>query len=154
IFYYPWYGTALSDGSFQHWGQHGHVPPDDIASSFYPAAGLYSSSDRLVVARQMDELKAAGVDEVDVSWWGQGSPADARLPLVVADATVDGLTVAIHLEPYTGRTVASVVADLAYLRDFGITTFYVYRPFDLPVADWVAAKQQLHAGGSKLFAQT
>ena len=154
IFYYPWYGTMRYDGSFQHWAQHGHTPPDDIASSFYPAAGLYSSSDRQVVARQMDELRTAGVDEVDVSWWGRGSPEDGRLALVVAEARRDGLAVAIHLEPYVGRTVASVVDDLTYLRGFGISTFYIYRPFDLPIADWAAAEPQLHAGGTTLFAQT
>ena len=30
----------------------------------------------------------------------------------------------------------------------------MYRPFDLPVADWAAAADALHAGGSVLFAQT
>ena len=41
-------GTARRgpDGSYQHWSQHGHEPPDDIASSYYPARGLYSSTDR------------------------------------------------------------------------------------------------------------
>src|SRR3954471_22938209 len=48
-FFYPWYGTSAEDGSYVHWAQLGHVPPDDIASSYYPAAGLYSSSDRLVL---------------------------------------------------------------------------------------------------------
>ena len=47
-FYYPWYSTASRDGSYAHWGQRGHAPPDDIASAYYPARGLYSSSDRLV----------------------------------------------------------------------------------------------------------
>jgi hypothetical protein len=46
------------------------------------------------------------------------------------------------------------VDDLTYLRTFGIRTFYVYRPLDLPVADWAAATAELHAGGSTLFAQT
>ena len=38
-FYYPWYGTSARDGSYQHWGQDGHRPPNDIASSYYPARG-------------------------------------------------------------------------------------------------------------------
>jgi glycoprotein endo-alpha-1,2-mannosidase len=102
----------------------------------------------------MDEIKAAGIDELAVSWWGQGSPEDLRLPEVVAAARADGLSVAVHLEPYAGRTVASTVADLAYLRGYGIHTFYVYRPLDLPIADWAAAKAALHADGSVLYAQT
>jgi glycoprotein endo-alpha-1,2-mannosidase len=153
-FYYPWYGTSARDGAYQHWAQRGHTPPNDIASAFYPLRGLYSSSDAVVIGQQMDEIRAAGIDEIAVSWWGQGSPEDIRLPEVAAAAQDHGITVAVHLEPYAGRTVASTVADLVYLRRYGIRTFYVYRPLDLPVADWAAAKADLHADGSSLFAQT
>jgi hypothetical protein len=45
-FYYPWYGTQADDGAYQHWAQDGHAPPDNIASSYYPAEGLYSSATR------------------------------------------------------------------------------------------------------------
>jgi glycoprotein endo-alpha-1,2-mannosidase len=153
-FYYPWYGTSSRDGAYQHWAQRGHTPPNDIASSYYPLRGLYSSSDAVVTAQQMDEIRAAGIDEIAVSWWGQGSPEDGRLPEVIAAARADGIAVAAHLEPYAGRTVASTVADVVYLRRLGVRTFYVYRPLDLPVADWAAAKAALHAGGSTVFAQT
>ncbi|HZT17369.1 MAG TPA: hypothetical protein VFA19_15640 [Gaiellaceae bacterium] len=153
-FYYPWYGTSAEDGHYQHWGQDGHRPPNDIASAYYPARGLYSSSDRFVVAAQMDEIQTAGIDEIAVSWWGRGSPEDQRLPLVVQAAHADGIQVAAHIEPYPGRTVASIVADVAYLRTYGITTFYVYRALDLPVPDWQAAQVALHTGGATLFAQT
>ena len=153
-FYYPWYGTSARDGAYQHWAQRGHAPPNDIAAAYYPSRGLYSSSDLLVTSRQMDEIRNAGIDEVAVSWWGKGSPEDGRLAEVVAAARADGLSVAVHLEPYAGRTVAGTVSDLAYLRTFGIRTFYVYRPLDLPVADWAAAKEALHADGSTVFAQT
>src|SRR5471032_1069577 len=124
------------DGAFQHWAQRGHAPPNDIASSYYPARGLYSSSDQLVVSAQMDEIRAAGIDEIAVSWWGKGSAEDARLPTVVAAARADWIAVAVHLEPYPGRTVATTVDDLTYLRGYGVRTFYVYRALDLPIADW------------------
>jgi hypothetical protein len=153
-FYYPWYGTVAQDGLYQHWSQRGHSPPDDIASAYYPARGLYSSSDRLVIGAQMDEIRSAGIDEIIVSWWGRGSAEDARLALVVGAARADGLTVAAHLEPYPDRTVASTLADLTYLRRYGIRTFYVYRALDLPIADWAVSKAALHAGGNLLFAQT
>lgn len=153
-FYYPWYGTSRVDGAFQHWAQHGHAPPDDIAAAYYPSRGLYSSSDALVTGQQMDDIRSAGIDEIAVSWWGQGSPEDHRLGEVVTAARHDGLAVAVHMEPYAGRTVASTVADIAYLRTLGIRTFYVYRPLDLPVADWAAARSALHAGGTTLYAQT
>jgi hypothetical protein len=65
-FYYPWYETAGHDGAFVHWSQRGHAPPDDIASAYYPARGLYSSADPLVVAAQMDEIRGAGIGELAV----------------------------------------------------------------------------------------
>src|SRR6476646_2504076 len=89
------------------------------------------------------------------AWWGVQWSADAtRLPAVIAAAHAAGLSVAVHMEPYAGRTVESTVADVAYLRALGVRMFYVYRPLDLPVADWAAAKAALHQGGSTLFAQT
>ena len=142
-FFYPWYGTAARDGAYAHWGQLGHAPPDDIASSYYPARGLYSSSDRLVLAAQMAEIEQAGIDEVAVSWWGRGSAEDLRLPAIAAAARAAGLTVAAHLEPYAGRTVASTIDDIAALRALGITTFYVYRALDLPLSEWATANDAL-----------
>ena len=122
-FYYPWYGTSAADGSYQHWSQDGHAPPNDIASSYYPAIGLYSSSDKLVIDAQMSEIRAAGIDEIAVSWWGKGSPEDQRLPAIVSAARKRGVIVAAHIEPYHGRTVASIANDIAYLAGYyGIRT--------------------------------
>ncbi|HUK98155.1 MAG TPA: hypothetical protein VLV46_10900 [Gaiellaceae bacterium] len=154
-FYYPWYGTPALDGMWEHWSQNGHQPPDDIASAFYPVDGPYSSSDALVVAKQMQEIKDAGIDQIAVSWWGRGSAEDGRLGAVATAARAAGIAVAIHLEPYGGRTVTGTVADVAYLQStYGIRTFYVYRPFDFPVAQWAGASKALHAGGGTFFAQT
>jgi glycoprotein endo-alpha-1,2-mannosidase len=153
-FYYPWYSTPAFDGTYGHWAQHGHDPPDDIASSYYPARGLYSSSDPAVLAAQMAEIRAAGINQIAVSWWGRGSPEDRRLPAVAAAARAEDIDVAVQLEPYQGRTVAGTVADVAYLETLGIRTFYVYQAFDLPIAQWAAAHDALHAGGATLLAQT
>src|SRR5205823_6765003 len=83
---------------------------------------------------------------------GRGSAEDARLPLVAAAARLQGLEVAVHLEPYPGRTAASVADDLAYLRRLGIGDVYVYRPRDLSAADWAAVNGRLD--GVRMFAQT
>src|ERR1044072_4929187 len=147
-FYYPWYGTTAADGSYTHWSQLGHAPPNDIASAYYPARGLYSSADRLLVAQQMGDLRNAGIDEIAVSWLGAGSAEDARLPEVLAAARARGISVAAHLEPYNDRSVASTVEDVAYLRGLGVRTFYVYRPLDLPIVDWAGANTALPVGGA------
>jgi glycoprotein endo-alpha-1,2-mannosidase len=144
-FYYPWYGTSAADGSYQHWAQDGHAPPNDIASSYYPASGLYSSSDKLVIDAQMSEIQSAGIDAIAVSWWGRGSPEDLRMPAVVSSARKRGIVVAAHIEPYRGRTVESIADDIAYLAGgYGIRTFYIYQPFELAISDWADIHPLLH----------
>jgi glycoprotein endo-alpha-1,2-mannosidase len=152
IFYYPWYGTPTVDGSYRHWQQNGQAPPARIAANYYPARGIYSSSDRLVLAAQMAEIAAAGVDQVVTSWWGRGSAEDDRLRTVIAAARGEGLRPAAHLEPYGGRTVASIRTDIAYLRRLGITDFYIYASVALPDEEWAVLNQAL--SGVRLFAQT
>ena len=74
IFYYPWYGDAARPTApGEHWNQNGHRPPGDLYSRFYPALGPYSSSDPPSSTRQMTRDRAAGIDEIVVSWWGRGS---------------------------------------------------------------------------------
>jgi hypothetical protein len=140
IFYYPWYATPAVDGVWKHWDQNGHRPPVDLYSSYFPALGPYSSSDAAVVDRQLGEIAGAHIDEVIVSWWGRGSREDARLPLVLATARRHGVAVGIHLEPYPGRSAASVITDLAYLASLGIRDVYVYRPQDLQATDWARVR--------------
>ena len=153
IFYYPWYGTPALDGAYQHWGQAGHLPPTDLASAYYPSRGLYSSSDRVVIAEQMREIAEAGVGEVVVSWWGWGSIEDLRLPYVLRAARARGLRVAVQIEPYRGRTAGTLEADLAQLRDLGITRYYVYLPFaGIDESRWAALHERL--AGLELLAQT
>ncbi len=136
IFYYPWFGAPPLDGSYSHWLQNDHTPPFDLGTAFYPVRGPYSSSNRAVLDRQMAEISAAGVDEVISSWWGFGSPEDQRLPAVIAAANAHGLEVAVHLEPYLGRSLSSLEGDVDHLKALGIYEFYVYEPQDLPISDW------------------
>lgn len=152
IFYYPWYGDAALDGTYGHWADEGHVPPEDIASSYYPARGVYSSGDGSVVRTQLREIARTGVRELIVSWWGWGSAEDSRLPAVLDAAHAARLSVAVHVEPYRWRTAETVAADIGHLRELGISTFYVYRPFEIPVEEWAAVTERLN--GVRLFAET
>ena len=127
IFFYPWYSNLRHDGQYVHWTQGGHTPPFDIASAFFPMRGAYSSDDPHVLGAQMRDIAASGVDEVVSSWWGRGSPEDQRLPAVMRAAKRRGLQVAVQLEPYPGRTIDSIAADLVYIRSLGIRDVYIYR---------------------------
>jgi hypothetical protein len=152
IFYYPWYGTPARDGAWQHWQQNGNAPPGGIASGWYPARGPYSSSDPSVVRSQMAEIAAAGVRTVVVSWWGVGSTEAQRLPLVLRSARAAGLRVAVHVEPYAGRTPEQLVAPLRALAGAGITDAYIYDSTSSDDGDWRTLNAALP--GMRLFANT
>ncbi len=163
-FYYLWYGTLAHDGAWRHWNQLSHNPPDDIASSFYPQGGPYSSRDPAVLARQMSELRSTGIGAIAVSWWGQGSWDDQSLEALFTAAAAAGIRIAFHLEPYNGQTAASVAADIRYLIGrFGSSpallrvsratsasdssaprpVFYLFAASRLPTADLKAALEGL-----------
>jgi len=152
IFYYPWYGTPVRDGAWQHWQQNGNSPPGQIASNWFPVRGPYSSSDAGLVRAQMREIAATGVRTVIVSWWGEGSTEAARLPLVTSAARAAGLRVAIHVEPFRDRTPAGLLPSLRSLAAGGITDVYVYDSTWSPDAEWRALIAQVPR--MRLFANT
>ena len=152
IFFYPWYSNPAHDGAYAHWQQNGHLPPADVASVFFPVRGAYSSSDPRVLRAQMRDIARAGVDQVVSSWWGWGSEEDERLPDVVRAAHRYRLSVAVHLEPYVGRSPETIAADLQHLRGVGVRDVYVYRAEDLTVEEW--SSLNLRLSGLRVFAQT
>jgi hypothetical protein len=156
IFYYPWWGTPKLDGKYLHWNKGDRLPPEDLASTFYPARGPYSSRSWKILSQHMREIAQAGVDEVVSSWWGLGSPEADRLPTVMRAAWKHRLDVAVHMEPYEKweRTAAVVAKELEHLRELGVGRVYVYRPFDPLIGD--ATWRELAAAfpSVELYAQT
>jgi glycoprotein endo-alpha-1,2-mannosidase len=153
IFYYPWYSNPARDGSWAHWyvdRSTGGAPT--LSTHFYPTRGLYSSSSAQIVNAQMQDIATAGIRTVVVSWWGTQSPEAARLPLVMTAAARYGLRIAIHIEPYPGRTPASTAANIAALQTTGVTDFYVYDADRDPAAGWADALAGLD--GVRVFGQT
>ncbi|KAL4436928.1 hypothetical protein ABPG75_004067 [Micractinium tetrahymenae] len=190
-FYYLWYGNPEHNVRWQHWdhevlphwtpsvsAQHPQIgtrfkPPAELHSPFYPLAGPYSSSDPQLLRRHFRELRAAGVGVAAVSWWGpqwrqnttdtQGVSTDALLPALLEAAEAEGMAVSLHLEPYPGRTAASVREDLFYLMGRvggspallraekrgprlrrGLPVLFVYDSYHIPPGDWA---QLLQPGG-------
>ncbi|MGH9283137.1 MAG: hypothetical protein ACRD0S_09400, partial [Acidimicrobiales bacterium] len=113
VFYYPWHGRLDRDGEWRHWESVGHVPPEDIASNFFPARGLYSNNDPAVLDAHMAEIAGAGIDVVVVSWWGRSSYEDKTLSKLLAAAAARRVRAAIHLEPYAGRSLTTIEQDVA-----------------------------------------
>lgn len=91
IFYYLWYGSPSMDNKYIHWdhvlvphwdpkiaashAQGRHTPPEDIASSFYPELGPYSSRDPKVLESHMAQIEAAAAGNYS------GNTAPPLLPL-------------------------------------------------------------------------
>ncbi len=138
IFYYPWWGTMPPDLTWMHWNQNGHLPQyNDLASDFFPVGGPYSESVPSTLARQMSDISGAGINQIVSSWWGQGSIEDQRLSVVVPAARADGLSVAVHIEDYAGRSPQSVQSDINYLKaKWGINTFYIWDSQQYSAAEW------------------
>jgi len=116
-FYYPWYRTPDVDGYWDHWGDGEFNPPLDIPSDYYPALGVYSAADPLIVAQHCAWLREAGVGVVVSSWWGQRSRGDLAVPLLLDIAEHYGIQVAFHIEPYEGRAASGFVEDVQYIYE-------------------------------------
>lgn len=151
IFYYPWYSTPVRDGRWAHWYvEHDGAPL--LSTPYFPRRGLYSSSNSKVVFAHMSEIASAGVDTVVVSWWGFDSPEHSRLALVAQTARRQGLSIAVHVEPYAGRTPARAAEDIVQLQKEGFTDFYVYDADRDPAAAWAEALAPLE--GVRVFGHT
>ena len=153
VFYYAWYGTPRLDGAWLHWGQGAYEPPQGIGSTYYPSRGPYSSGDATLLRSHMREIAETGIDTVVVSWWGPGSTEDRRLRPVAAAARSAGLRVALHVEPWNGRTPSNVVDALRGLRGLGIRDVYVYDSTVHPDDAWRTALARLPRG-MRVFAHT
>ena len=119
IFYYPWYGHRPATVAGSTGSRTATRRRPQIASGWFPARGPYSSSDPAVVRAQMREIASIGVQTVIVSWWGAGSAEAARLPAVARAARAAGLRVALHVEPFAGRTRAALEPALRVVRERG-----------------------------------
>jgi hypothetical protein len=154
MFFYPWYATPDDGGGvWRHWEANGHNPPDDIASNDYPARGVYSDANPGLLDAQLAEISRAGVDEIISSWWGSGSYENQVLPLVAQAAANHGVRLAVHIEPYAGRTVDSVRNDVQALHNsLGIRDFYIYLADFAPASAWSDASYTL--GDVRLFGES
>lgn len=126
IFYYPRYGTPEKDGAFHGWNMDAETPDgrrisyigdQDIASSFYPAFGCYSSNDPEMLKIHMTQLAASQVGVLCVSWSGKDSYADRAVPGILDAAWEAGLEVNFLIEPFEGRTPSAAGDAIRHIMD-------------------------------------
>ena len=130
----------------------------DIGSTYFPALGPYSSLNDTVIQIHMDSIRTAGIGVVVISWYppgtaDNGQPKDEQLdfdklvPKYLHYAKHFGLKVALHVEPYSGRTASNAIdhiidacirhgKDPAYYKIEGRPVFYIYDSYRIDVKDW------------------
>lgn len=111
--YYPWFPEG--------WVHVGMAP----FTHFRPSLGFYDAGDPYAIRAHVRAMKWGRIRAATYSWWGRGSPTDARLPrhLAVAARMRFRFAVYYELEGYADPSVASLRADVEYLR-----TMYAARP--------------------------
>lgn len=169
VFYYPWYGDPENDGKWRHWNHKTlphwksevdqryphrvHVPPNDIASNFYPSLGPYSSFSQEIIHQHMQMLQKAQIGVVSYSWYPKGmsddgfKAVDDLFPLFLDIADKYDIKVCIHHEPYKDRSAKSIRDDIKYLNEKykshnafykynGKILIYLYDSYIIPRDEW------------------
>ena len=95
MFFYPWYPESWYP-----------------TSQFTPTLGVpYDSSAPSVLAYQVVAMEYAHIDVAIASWWGPGTPTDARVPLLLNASAGTALRWALYYEPAPGTQAP----DLTYI---------------------------------------
>ena len=156
-FYYGWYADPQVSGRWEHW-------PEGTAHE--PLAGRYDSYDPKMVEQQCNEMKAAGITGLIVSFWNHGDFGDQGMPLLLAAAGRAGLKVTIYCETAKPRqspnpqATADDLLDIltrygnhpAWLRAGAKPVVFVYTRAlnELHLTGWaevIKHVDQRHAGG-------
>ncbi|HSG27404.1 MAG TPA: hypothetical protein VLA34_02910, partial [Candidatus Krumholzibacterium sp.] len=136
IFYYPWYANPQVDGEYRWWtgtpandprGSVSHQGGTDIASSFFPAYGPYSSADPNIIKSHIDQIAAAKIGTICVTWWDADSLASAPVKGIMDTAAVSNLKVCFRIEVSEGATATDVMRQVCHLIDTygGHKAFYI-----------------------------
>ena len=141
-FHYGWYGAdegwgVSADGGRNHPNQ--------------PEGGLYDSLDPAVIARQIEQARAAGITGFITSWDGEGNRRDRVLEALLA-AAPEGFSITAYVESSGGSadTLAARLNDLhqryggepRWLRLNGRPCLFVFDRVwqELGQAGWTSAR--------------
>ncbi len=132
-FYYQWYKTTKTDGSWSYWSDHGNNPPntwfshflpDSNTGSFDPANELYSSNDYNNFKWQVSKMAEAKQEVAIASWFGPGTKEDTAFNNVInsfmarSDNPYPNLRWAMYYEDegFADPSIATIVADLNHIK--------------------------------------
>ncbi len=130
-------------------------------------ARLYSSRDRAVMAQQIEQAQAAGIDAFVVSWYGprtENNQTETNLRALLDEAAARDFRIAIDFEtqgPFFGgsgdvaqalRTALATHANHpAYLRVEGRPVIFFWRQQRFGVGAWQALRDEVDPGRQALW---
>ncbi|NIV29776.1 MAG: hypothetical protein GWN58_09800, partial [Anaerolineae bacterium] len=147
-FFYAWYD--------QNTWTSGQVPDVPLTP--------YTSANRDVMIRQVDQAQGAGIDAFVLNWWGTGNQTEKNLRTLLDVASEKGFRVAVDFDinsPFMGG-VSSYADNLrhlhdvhathsAYLRYQGRPVVFFYNVSRLPVATWRDLRNRVDPGRNALW---
>ena len=129
-----------------------------MGTNFYPLLGPYSSANVTVIDQHLQWACEAKIGTFIVSYFAKersdqnGRPFQHTIRLLFQRAKEYGLKIGLHMEPYEGRTAASVVEDIKEaLVEFGaeetfardptssLPIIYIYDSYQIKADEWNAA---------------
>lgn len=122
----------------------------------------YNSDDPAVIARQIDQARAAGIDGFIVSWLGPGNRTDENLARVLEQAAPRHFRVSVYVEVDAQAGPAETASSLAYLlerygqhpsflRKDGRPVLFFWRQQRFSPETWAAIRQQVDPAGATLW---
>jgi hypothetical protein len=104
-FYYPWFPEA--------WNQQGFDP----FTNYTPSLGYYDERDPAVVDAQIAAMRYAGLDAGIASWWGNATPTDAKIELLLTEAANTPFRWALYFEQESiaDPSVTAISTALGYI---------------------------------------
>jgi len=169
-FYYAWYGNPSIDKTWAHWNHEymanwdkndkrkmptGKHNPEkyDVGASFFPELGAYSSRDPKVIAKHMKMFRQSKVGVLVLSWYPpglndpNGNTVDDLVPVLLDAAEIQGIKLAFHIEPFSGRGPVSLRQNLSYIHESyaqhpafykvnGKPFYYIYDSYLTSAKEW------------------
>lgn len=150
-FYYTWFDE-------HSWG------PDKVPDV---PLEIYVSRDRAVMARHIEQAKAAGIDAFVVSWYGpqvENNQTETNLRALLDEAAARGFRIAVDFEvtsPFirsTGEAQAALAHLLAthaqhpaYLRSDGKPVIFFWRQQRFNINTWAAIRAAVDGGRNSVW---
>ncbi len=110
------YRSMDHDDEWGDWSMDGNQAPDDIASDYLPALGLYSSVDPGIRNEHFEMFGGSSIGLVSIVWRGRESPDEQAIPDVLDDAERHGLSATFVFSLPDDGGAEVLLSEIEYLH--------------------------------------